>query len=165
MKTRHRSILVGGVTGAILWVTPVLAAVRSEPQSFGPGGGSNLGVGFQVGASSGFSAKYWLGRKRAVQGLLGWRSSGTFQFQFSYLWHDFTVFSIPKEHQLPFYLGVGTRVTSNDPEWGIHGVVGLNYLPAKSPFDIFLEAGPVLVLAPRASGDFDAALGARYYFR
>lgn len=150
--------------GVLLWSASLSAAPAAPKRSLGSSGGDNLGVGFQTGSPSGVSLKYWFSRRIALQSAVGWRSGGVFQFQLSYLWHDFEVFSVP-QGQLPFYVGAGSRVTANDAEWGIHGVVGLSYLPTKLPFDIFLESGPALVLAPRISGDFDAALGARYYFR
>ena len=40
----------------------------------------------------------------------------------------------------------------------------LNYIFETSPFDVFLEVVPVLDLAPDTEFDFNAAIGARFFF-
>jgi hypothetical protein len=42
--------------------------------------------------------------------------------------------------------------------------VGLAYLFDGAPVDVFLEAAPTMSLIPDTDFDFDAAIGARYWF-
>jgi len=42
--------------------------------------------------------------------------------------------------------------------------VGIDYLFSDAPVDIFLEVVPMLDLIPKTKFQFNAALGARYFF-
>jgi hypothetical protein len=70
--------------------------------------------------------------------------------------------------RLPFYYGIGGRIkfaeNNNDDFIGVRVPFGLAYIFATAPVDIFFELVPILDLAPDTDFDFNAALGARYFF-
>jgi hypothetical protein len=43
--------------------------------------------------------------------------------------------------------------------------LGLSWVAAKAPLDVFLELAPVLDLAPGTDLDLDAAIGVRFWLR
>ena len=68
---------------------------------------------------------------------------------------------------LPLYFGVGGRLRlrdNRDDDIGVRIPVGLAYMFADAPFDIFVEVVPILDLVPDTDFDLNAALGGRFYF-
>jgi len=125
-----------------------------------------FGAGIMVGEPTGISLKSWLSHSTAWDAGVAWqlRRKGRFHFHIDYLLHKFGVFNVRKG-ELPLYFGVGGRlVASDDPNLGIRGVVGVDYMFEKVPVDIFLEIVPVLELLPGTELDLNGALGARYFF-
>jgi hypothetical protein len=47
--------------------------------------------------------------------------------------------------------------------FAVRGVARLTYEFAESPFDVFAEIAPMLVLSPQGGMGIDAALGVRIY--
>ncbi|MFQ5608329.1 MAG: hypothetical protein ACE5GA_10310 [Candidatus Zixiibacteriota bacterium] len=82
-----------------------------------------------------------------------------------YLVHDFKSLSV-KRGSLPLYYGIGGRIRfENDTRIGVRAPVGVAYLFANSPLDLFAEIAPVLDLAPSTVIKFNAAIGIRYFFK
>jgi hypothetical protein len=129
-----------------------------------PKNGGPFGLGFQVGAPIGVTAKYFISREDAFQGTFGFRSERAI-ISADYLWYpgEFAV----QEGQMPYYIGAGPRLhfKRHDNTFGVRLVVGTAYHFPNDPFEAFIELAPVLRLAPSAGSDFDAVLGIRYYFR
>ena len=128
-----------------------------------------LGVGVLVGEPSGFSLKTWFSPKTAFDLAVAWsfEDEGALNVHGDYLIHHFGVFSVRKG-ALPFYYGLGGRVRNHpqgDPNVGIRIPVGVEYLFAKEPFDLFLEVVPIVDLTPESDLDVNASVGARYFFR
>jgi len=75
----------------------------------------------------------------------------------------------PSFKRLPFYFGVGGRIKieegKKEDKIGVRIPVGLDYLFADTPLDIFVEVVPVLDLVPDTDLDFNAAVGIRYLFK
>ena len=127
---------------------------------------SGFGLGAIVGEPTGISGKYWLSPWSAIDGAFAWSlgNKGKVQIHSDYLWHNYDIISVIKG-KLPIYYGIGGRlVFATENVVGIRGVVGLNYIFASTPLDIFLELVPVLDLAPEVGFDFNGAIGIRYYF-
>jgi hypothetical protein len=127
---------------------------------------SGFGLGLMVGEPTGLSGKYWMSPWSAIDGAFAWSldKNSKIQVHADYLWHNYKIISVIKG-KLPIYFGVGGRVLfASDNIAGIRGVVGLDYLFATTPLDIFLELVPILDLAPKVEFDFNAAIGIRYYF-
>ena len=126
----------------------------------------DFGLGIILGEPTGVSAKLWTTGENAFDFAAAWsfQGNGNLLLQADYVWHIFRL--IPVESgRLPFYVGVGGRVIfSNDANIGVRVPLGLDYLFANAPVDIFVEVVPILDLAPSTDFDFGAGLGARYWF-
>jgi len=136
--------------------------------------GGSFGLGVIVGEPTGLSAKTWTGNSKALDFGIAWSlDSETFHFHMDYLLHNFPLIQV-EQGRLPLYYGIGGRVkladnnndnNGNDDDFvGIRIPVGLEYLFAGAPMDIFLEIVPILDLVPETDFDFNAALGVRYFF-
>ncbi len=64
-----------------------------------------------------------------------------------------------------FNIGGGVRFrTEDDESFGVRGVVGLSHFFSNSPFEIYGELAPVLILVDDVSGKLDAGVGFHYLF-
>jgi hypothetical protein len=136
--------------------------------------GGNFGLGISLGEPTGISMKLWSSEKSAIDVGLAWSlgSNYTFHIHADYLLHSFNMFKVEK-NRMALYYGIGGRIkirdddnpaTSDDDRIGVRMPVGINYIFDNAPIDIFLEIVPVLDLAPDTDFDFNAAVGARYFF-
>lgn len=128
----------------------------------------DLGVGFMVGEPTGLTLKSWTGGGNAIDVGVAW-SFGRYDaisIQADYLWHNYNVFSEVDEGSLPLYYGIGGRLVlgENDSYIGARVPVGLNYLFEDAPVGLFIEAAPIINVAPSTDFDIDGTLGARFYF-
>jgi hypothetical protein len=105
---------------SICLLTPALTAQQ---------GGFGLGV--MLGEPTGISAKLWLGRTTALDGVVAWAfvNNLAISVHADYLFHFFDVFSV-KEGTIPLYVGIGGMVSIGpEPDVG----VGVRfYFPSKS---------------------------------
>jgi hypothetical protein len=134
-----------------------------------------LGVGVILGEPTGLSMKYWLNDTNAIDGAAAWSFSDrtSFQLHGDYLWHDYDLIDpAGLDGRLPVYYGVGARLrfhehrrNSNRTVFGIRVPVGISYLFADAPFDLFGEIVPILDVAPDTRVRLNGAVGARFYFR
>jgi len=126
----------------------------------------DFGLGIILGEPTGVSAKLWTSSENAFDFAAAWsfQGDGNLLLQADYVWHIFRL--IPVESgRLPFYVGVGTEVVfDDDPVLGVRVPLGLDYLFANAPVDIFVELVPILRLAPSTDFDFAGGIGARYWF-
>jgi len=123
-----------------------------------------LGAGVTIGVPTGISIKYWINPKNAWDAVFAWDlDKNNFYFHFDYLWHDFTRFS---EKNRALYHGVGSKFKSEEDnnEFGLRGVIGLDYFYHKSLFELFVELSPGILLAPKTKFEVDFGLGLRYFF-
>ncbi len=142
---------------------------------------TGVGAGVVLGAPTGIDLKFWTSNINAFDVVLGWTNDGGwerfgdgnayyftrsyFHFQADYLWHDFT--AIRTSQRLPLYYGVGFQFDNGDAlpaDFGVRGVVGLDWMPYSTPLDVFLEVAPVLYVVPSAGLGIDAGIGARFFF-
>lgn len=139
---------------------------------------NRFGAGVIIGDPTGLSLKYWLTGETAADIGVGWSFSGDdyFHIHGDYLLHNFSLIKVP-EGNLPLYYGVGARyiIRENDNRGknedkdkdntlGIRIPVGIAYIFADFPVDIFLELVPVVDLIPDTGFGFDGGIGARYFF-
>lgn len=137
----------------------------------------DFGIGVILAEPTGLSAKLWLNENEAFDAAAAWSFSdySSFQFHADYLMHRFDLFrNVDTTVGRPaLYFGVGGRLKlgedngrGNDDEdrLGIRVPVGMTYIFAQAPFDVFGEVVPVLDLAPDTELDFNAAIGGRFYF-
>ena len=125
-----------------------------------------FGVGIILGEPTGFSLKYWLTGKTALDAGFAWSfvDENAFQIQADYLIHNFNLFNFP-EGKLPFYFGIGGRIKfSNDVKFGIRVPLGIAWIFNDETFDVFFEAVPILDILPETDFTIGAAIGGRYFF-
>jgi hypothetical protein len=154
--------LLACVIAASLLASPGSAAAQSR----------GFGLGVIVGEPTGLSAKLWQTRRTALDFAAAWSfvDDTAFHLHTDFVWHRFDLIDV-SEGQLPLYFGLGGRVKfrdddrgDSDAEVGIRFPVGLDYLFASVPFDIFVEIVPILDLAPDTDVTLNASLGFRYWF-
>jgi hypothetical protein len=143
---------------------------------------SGFGLGIMLGDPTGITGKGWIGGDKAIDFGVAWNFaySGSFHLHADYLFHNMDLITVGKG-RLPLYYGPGIRIRA----WGDNGYyrhgryydyngsytqigaripVGLAYLFDGAPVDVFVEIAPTLNLIPNMYLDFDAAIGARYWF-
>ncbi len=126
---------------------------------------SGIGAGLIIGEPTGFSAKYWLSSNDALDAGVAWSMTNNwFHVHADYLRHFFDV--IPVESgKLPLYAGIGARIGfGNDIVFGVRIPLGINYLFAEYPIDIFLEVVPGILITPDTKFDMGGGIGVRYWF-
>lgn len=128
-----------------------------------------FGAGIILGEPTGASVKYWLNRKMAVDGAVGWSTHdhSDAYLQGDLLWHKFNIFPI-KQGRLPLYFGVGGivrfRNDHRDNQAGIRVPVGVSYMFENAPIDVFAEVAPTLDVTPNARGEVTGGVGIRFWF-
>ena len=127
---------------------------------------NDFGVGIVLGEPSGLCFKAWTGPKTAIDGAIAWSfgDGEAVHLHVDYLIHDFRMFQARKG-DLVFYYGLGGRVKAQkDSRVGIRIPIGISYIFAKAPFDIFLELAPGIDLSPSTDFWVNGCVGLRYYF-
>lgn len=125
-----------------------------------------FGLGVIVGEPTGVSAKIWMSDRSAVDMGAAWSFSdeAALHLHADFLLHNFDLISV-ENGRLPIHFGIGGRVKfEDDSKIGIRIPVGLTYIFDGAPVDIFVEAVPIVDLAPDTEFDVNAAIGARFYF-
>lgn len=143
----------------------MLAPQAAQAQAY-TGNGGNFGIGIMVGEPTGVSVKTWMSANSAIGLGAAWSLAGSNEavhLHADYLQHSW--FSNVDNGQLAFYFGLGGRIIfASDAEAGIRIPLGLNYVFESAPFDIFVEAVPILNLTPDTDFAGNGAAGIRYYF-
>jgi hypothetical protein len=150
------------VRSIILFLIAVVAlpiAARSQDSGFG--------VGVILGEPTGLSGKVWVSKQNAIDMGLAYsfRSDGYFHLHGDYLWHLPHV--IQAEERFPLYMGIGGRLAFGDGS-GIFGVripFGIAFWLRSAPIEFFIEAVPILDLAPATELRGNGGVGARFYFK
>jgi len=126
-----------------------------------------FGLGIIVGEPTGLSGKMWTGSINAFDFAAAWsfKGPGAMLAQADYVWHSFDLIPVTVG-RLPLYYGIGGRVIFYDDDMalGVRIPVGLNYIFAEAPIDIFLEVVPVMNLVPSTDFDVNGGLGIRFFF-
>jgi hypothetical protein len=135
--------------------------------SAGPSMAGRLGVGLIVGAPVGVSAKYYFSKTLALDAAAGWAlSEDKFRLHSDFLFNNYKLLSkVFDDFPMVFYYGAGAKFVFTDEfTMGVRIPVGVLHNFRKPSIDLFFELVPVIVLTPDVDLDFDAAIGARYYF-
>lgn len=143
----------------LILFAPVVASAGSNADGFG--------FGVIVGEPTGLDAKWWLSEGSALQTALAWSTekNTSFHVHVDYIFHRFDLIDM-KSGRMPLYYGIGGRFRArdgSDDDLGLRFPVGLNYMFANDPFDIFVEIVPILDLVPDTDFDLNAAIGFRWY--
>jgi hypothetical protein len=130
---------------------------------------SGFGLGVILGEPTGLSLKAWIAGSAAIDAAAAWslRGRSSLHLHADYLQHNFDLFKVQKG-KLPFYYGIGGRirfVDDDDARVGFRIPVGIDYLFANAPLDVFLEVVPLVDLVPDTDVDVNGGAGIRYFFR
>lgn len=126
----------------------------------------SFGLGMILGEPTGVSAKIFLTERSAIDLAAAWSFSdeAALHLHGDYLLHNFDLIEV-EEGRLPIYFGIGARVKfEDDSKFGVRIPVGLAYIFANAPIDIFVEVVPILDLVPDTEFAANGAIGARFYF-
>lgn len=135
----------------------------SSPHVSAQSESSSFGIGVMIGEPTGVSVKNWFGSRTAVDVGAAWSLS---QNEAIHLHSNFLIHNaFTDTPRLSFYYGLGGRVIFADtPKAGIRVPVGLSFLFENAPFDLFVEAAPILDITPDVSLSGNGGFGFRYYF-
>ncbi len=132
----------------------------------------SFSLGVILGHPTGISAKLWLGPTSAVDAALAWNfQADQLHFHADYLHHFFDVFDVAPD-RLPLYVGIGAdlRLRADGPgasgglRSGVRVPLGISFLSAEVPLDLFAEVVPAMRLYPATTFDIWWGIGARYRF-
>src|SRR5262249_30277958 len=142
------------------------------PSSGGGGGGGNprLGVGLILGSPTALTGKLFLVPSSAIQLHIGYsfRRYERFILILDYLFHFVGVIP-PASHAgrfLPDLRG-GARFAIRSDEDALLGVrfpLGLSFLIAHTPIEVFVEVAIGIGIIPETVATFDGGIGGRFYF-
>jgi hypothetical protein len=127
-----------------------------------------VGIGFVAGAPTGLDAKLWFSRQNALDIIAGWGYWNVWA-QATYQWHYWDWYSASNDNNddvsIPLYIGLGGYAGGGRDKIGLGpiGTIGIDILLKKVPFDIFVEMGPAIQIAPETGIFLHGGLGARYY--
>lgn len=138
----------------------LLACTTAQAQDEG------FGLGIILGEPTGISGKLWIEDNKAFDGAIAWsfEDETAVHLHTDLLFHSGNVVRVEMSKLLGYY-GIGGRIKfENKTKVGIRVPLGFNYLPTKTPIDVFLEIVPLLDLAPSTKFNLNAAIGIRYFF-
>ncbi|MBL7995315.1 hypothetical protein JNM05_08075 [bacterium] len=128
---------------------------------------NGFGLGIIVGDPTGINGKLWTSQSTAFDAAAAWDlgKNGGIQIHGDFLIHKYNLITV-ESGKLPVYFGIGGLVGLHDKTaLGVRGPVGLDYMFAASPVDVFIELVPVFVLIPKTAFGFNGAIGVRYFFK
>jgi hypothetical protein len=126
-----------------------------------------LGLGIVIGEPTGLSFKQWMTSGTALDAAAAWsfEKEGAFHVHVDYLVHQPGLAEADVGRVL-LYAGIGGRVKAeeDDSRIGVRIPLGVDYVLAGPPLDVFFEVAPVLDVAPKTAFRINGGIGVRYYF-
>jgi hypothetical protein len=149
----------------------IYASVINEIHAQGQNDPQRFGLGIMIGEPTGITGKYWMNSTNALAGGVAWsfrgpshRRSSNIHLHLDYQAHNFNLFNV-EQGTMGFYYGIGGRLrTGGDANIGVRIPLGLNYLFADNPLEIYFEIVPILDLMPQTDLAGNGGIGIRYYF-
>lgn len=126
---------------------------------------SGIGLGLYLGEPTGIGWKAWVADNGAFAGAVAWSIAGErLHLHADYHRHSFELIDV-SQGQLPVYYGLGAKIVfADDPVIGARIPLGINYIFADAPLDIFAEVVPGLDFVPSTDFDLAGGIGIRFYF-
>jgi hypothetical protein len=147
----------------------ISASVINEINAQGQNDPQRFGLGIMIGEPTGITGKYWMNTTNALAGGVAWSfrgrsGSNNIHLHLDYQAHNFNLFNV-EQGTMGFYYGIGGRLrTGGDANIGVRIPLGLNYLFADNPLEIYFEIVPILDLMPDTDLEGNGGIGIRYYF-
>jgi hypothetical protein len=147
--------------------TKIALAVAFVCLAFSAQESNGFGLGIILGEPTGVSFKQWMTEATALDAAAAWsfEKEGAFHVHVDYLFHRPGV-SDADMGRLVFYVGIGGRLKAeeDDSRVGVRVPLGMDYVFAGPPLDIFFEVAPLLDVAPSTKFRVNGGVGIRYYF-
>ncbi len=132
-----------------------------------------------MGDPLGLTIKIWTSNENAFDFYLGSSYFGNIRVGGDYLWH----FDAFNSNMVKMYAGIGGVVgfgtghgiwykenkdkfyywDDNSMGIGARAILGINFIPRRTPLEIFVEFGPLVGLSPNYGVNMDGAIGIRFY--
>ncbi|MFH1312767.1 MAG: hypothetical protein ABIJ00_06020 [Candidatus Eisenbacteria bacterium] len=129
---------------------------------------SGIGLGIVIGEPTGVSFKQWMTDGTALAGAAAWsfENEGAFHAHVDYLFHRRPAVAEADAGRVLLYAGIGGRIKAeeDDSTIGVRVPLGIDYVLAGPPLDVFFEVAPVLDVAPSTEFRVNGGVGIRYYF-
>jgi hypothetical protein len=128
---------------------------------------SGWGIGLSFGEPTGFAFKKWIDEEHAVTGGVAYSVATIYDglsMNVNYVWNKYQMANY--QNNFGFHYGAGVRFNTRSAEgsqFGLRGTVEGIWYPEHFPCDFFLEAAPVLLIAPSLSLAMDVNAGVRFY--
>ena len=125
-----------------------------------------FGIGIIAGEPTGLSLKTWTGSTVAIDAAVAWSfiNEEALHLHADLLMHRFGLINT-RRGKMPVYIGLGARLKlANNTVLGARVPIGIDYMFAGGPFDLFFEVVPILNLIPATDFDVNAAIGFRVFF-
>jgi hypothetical protein len=153
------------------------ACISPSPVNAQPGG---FGIGLMLGEPTGVTAKIWNSDRTAWVIDVGDSYFGEPRVDVDYVWH-FNSYNSPyvslyaavggvagfgEGYSGFFYTRSGDRFyyrTTDNVGFAGRAMLGLNFIPYRTPLEFFAELGPLVGIAPLYGWNLDFALGLRFY--
>lgn len=160
----------------LLFLISVIMIVGTSAFAQSPQG-KKFGFGIMLGDPSGLTAKYWIKPHNAWVFDLGSSYFGSPRIDVDYVWH-FNAFNskivslyagpggtigFGKGHGFWYQNSQGFYVHENSTGFGIRGIFGVNFVPRRTPLEMFFEVGMLVGITPSFGSAVDAAFGIRFY--
>jgi hypothetical protein len=146
--------------------------------------GENFGAGIILGEPTGFTLKYFLDPKHAIDGGLAYSFGNFFEIYSDYLYHFRGAFGSQTRFvsELTPYVGGGLALfiggtpttpnsnrlyfgtSSGSAGFGIRIPLGIEWKSTQIPLGVFVEFAPGIGFVPATFALFQGGIGARYYF-
>lgn len=159
-------IMMNKIGYIIILIT--LALFTSQSHAYGYE--KDLGLGIVLGEPTGITADIPLNNRSSIDitGAWSFDDEGSFHIHSDYK-YVFYQNTLDYGNQLRAYFGVGGRFKDKNDKHdevrlGVRVPVGLSLFFAKYPIETFLEVAPIVDVVEETDGNFNAGLGARYYF-
>lgn len=126
-----------------------------------------FGLGIVIGEPTGVSFKQWTTQETALAGAVAWsfEDETAFHAHVDYLIHRPGPTGVGEGTML-LYFGIGGRLKAEeeDTRVGMRVPLGIDYVFAGAPMDVFFEVAPLLDLAPGTEFRVNGGIGVRYHF-
>ena len=131
------------------------------------------GLGLIIGDPTGFSGKYFITSREAIDFALDYWFSKHLHIHGDYLYHFHSFLPGNNVHlnRISFYTGGGGKiylrdngVNKDELSLAIRIPAGIFYLVPQTPLELFLELVPTMSFVPSTEFEIDFAIGVRYLF-
>ena len=130
----------------------------------------NLGIGAIIGDPTGLHVKLWNQETRSWNFAAAWSAGANdmLVLQGDYVFYDYDLLDVDSnDGELPVYYGIGLHLRmseTQDSQLGVRVPLGINWVFAEAPLDIFFEIAPSVNLYPETEFEMHGGIGLHYFF-